>query len=68
MSDAAAALEEIARRVLRVDTLEVRNSDRLDFYDLHVARIADALRAAYEAGRAAGPGCPRNARTPPAGA
>jgi hypothetical protein len=37
---------------LGVVTLESRHSDRLDFYELGVGQIKDALQAAYEAGRA----------------
>ncbi len=44
-------LEEIARRTLRVETLETRNSDHLDFHEASVREIHDALQAAYEAGR-----------------
>lgn len=56
-ADAAAelAVAEIARKVLRSDSLEARNSDALDFHELAVWSIRDALTAAYEAGaRAAG--------------
>jgi len=49
---ADAALEKIARDVLRIPTLRERHSDRLDFHDLGVGRLRLALRAAYEAGRA----------------
>ena len=45
-------LEEIAQKVLGVKTLQVRQSDRLDHYELSVGKIKLALRAAYEAGRA----------------
>jgi hypothetical protein len=47
-----AAVARIAREVLHIETLEVRNRDRLDFHDLGVGSIRDALEAAYEAGRA----------------
>ena len=43
-------LEEIAKKHLRIETLEVRNSDRLDFHDCSVQSIKDALNAAYEEG------------------
>lgn len=42
----------IARR-LGFDTLETRNSDRLDFREVAVWQIREALLAAYEAGKAA---------------
>jgi len=34
-----------------IETLNVRNRDRLDFYEVHVTGLANALRAAYELGR-----------------
>ena len=48
------AIERIAREVLDIDTLEPRGHDRLDFYDMSVWRIRQAMDLAYEAGRAAG--------------
>jgi len=50
--DIDARLEQIARDHLRLETLATRKSDSLDFHDLAVWRIKDALRAAYDAGRA----------------
>jgi hypothetical protein len=47
-----ARLEQIARTTLGLETLETRRSDGLDFHDLAVWRIKQALQAAYEAGRA----------------
>lgn len=41
----------IARTVLGIETLEARHRDALDFHDLSVRKIEQALRAAYEAGR-----------------
>jgi hypothetical protein len=46
-------IERIAREILGLDTLEVRNRDRLDFHELGVCQIRDALDAAFEAGRKA---------------
>lgn len=43
-------LAEIAEHYLRVETLETRKNDGLDFYDLNVADIKAALEAAYRAG------------------
>ncbi len=48
------ALSEIARSWLFLDTLETRHGDDLDFSDQAVWSLRDALREAYEAGRAAG--------------
>jgi hypothetical protein len=36
-----------------IETLETRLSDRLDFYDVGVSGLRDALRAAFDAGRSA---------------
>jgi hypothetical protein len=47
-------LQRIAAEHLFVETLETRNSDRLDFYDVSVWGIRQALIDAYEAGRLAG--------------
>ncbi|OIQ07495.1 MAG: hypothetical protein AUK60_00275 [Rhodobacteraceae bacterium CG2_30_10_405] len=49
-----ALLLEIAERHLFVETLETRNSDRLDFHEHAVWAIRSALEAAYEAGCRAG--------------
>lgn len=45
----------IARRQFRIETLETRNWDRLDFHDVAVWAIRAALEEAFEAGRRAGP-------------
>ena len=54
----ATALERIAVHLLGIKTLKTRDpkfhSDDLDFHDLTVWKIRDALDAAYEAGRKAG--------------
>ena len=50
----ATALERIAVHLLGIETLKTRHSDDLDFHDLAVWKIRDALDAAYEAGRKAG--------------
>ena len=49
----AVAVAEIAARHLRIETLETRNADSLDFHEVGVASIKAALEAAYEAGRSA---------------
>ncbi len=46
-----AALANIARDILNIETLETRRSDRLDFHDLAVWSIRRALESAFEAGR-----------------
>ncbi|PLZ02601.1 hypothetical protein CY652_09955 [Burkholderia sp. WAC0059] len=43
-------IAEIAARIFGLETLETRNSDRLDFYDLAVWSIREALEAAWLAG------------------
>lgn len=50
MRDMNKDIEKIARDVLGIPTLERRNSDRLDFHDLSVGQLREALRAAYRAG------------------
>ncbi len=56
-TDPAAARDalilEIAQRLFFLETLETRNSDCLDFHDVAVWAIRDALAEAYEAGRRA---------------
>ena len=45
--------DKIAKEILGLETLETRNMDGLDFHDLAVWEIRNALHAAFEAGRAA---------------
>lgn len=47
-------IKSIAELVLKIHNLEVRNSDRLDFREVHVSEVKRALEEAYEAGRIAG--------------
>ena len=47
-------LDHIVQTILGLETLDTRNSDRLDFHDLAVWNIKAALQAAFEAGRQAG--------------
>lgn len=49
-----AVLLRIAREELGVPTLTTRNSDALDFHDVAVWSLRNALAAAYDAGRRAG--------------
>ena len=44
-------LAEIARQHLRIETLETRRSDSLDFHDVSVWGVKAALQAAYDLGR-----------------
>lgn len=44
-------LEHIAQTVLGLDTLTTRNSDELDFNELSVWQVKNALEAAYKAGQ-----------------
>ena len=50
-----ALILEIAQRQFRLETLETRIWDRLDFHDVAVWAIRAALEEAFEAGRRAGP-------------
>ena len=43
-------IEQIAKRDLRIDTLEARRSDRLDFHECSVWQIRRALEYAFIAG------------------
>ncbi len=43
-------VDEIARRLLGIETLETQSSDSLDFHDLAVWQAREALQAAYDAG------------------
>ena len=47
-------VEALAKEHLFIDTLETRKSDSLDFHDVSVWGVKNALEAAYEAGRLAG--------------
>ena len=53
------AVAEIARRLLGIETIETQSSDALDFHDLAVWQVREALQAAYDAGVAAGRGAGR---------
>ena len=48
-----ATINEIAQRILGIDTLETRKSDSLDFHEVAIWNIKEALEAAFEAGRKA---------------
>jgi hypothetical protein len=49
-----ALIAKIAQDHLRIETLETRNSDRLDCHDVCVESLRCALEAAYAAGLKAG--------------
>jgi hypothetical protein len=44
-------LEDVAKRELQVPTLREQRADRLDFHEVSVWGLKQALLAAYEAGR-----------------
>ena len=44
-------LQKIAIDHLFIETLETRNSDRLDFHDVSVWAVKAALQAAFQAGQ-----------------
>lgn len=44
---------KIAKEILDLETLEIRKMDSLDFHELSVWEIREALEAAYNAGKAA---------------
>ncbi len=44
-------LTEIAQRHFQIETLETRKSDSLDFHDVSVWSIKDALAEAYGLGK-----------------
>ena len=46
-------MQQIALDHLFIETLETRNSDRLDFHEVSAWGVKSALMAAYEAGRQA---------------
>jgi len=49
-ADRDAAILAIAKKTLRLTTLEPRNSDHLDFHDHSVWQIREALEVAYHSG------------------
>ena len=50
MNNLDTILTQIAQQHLRIDTLDTRNSDSLDFHDVAVWCVRDALLAAFNAG------------------
>lgn len=51
MTDTDNIIADIARKQLRIETLETRKSDSLDFHDVSVWSLRAALLCAFEAGR-----------------
>jgi len=54
-----AILTQIAKKHLDIDTLETRKADRLDFHDVSVWCLRDALEAAFKAGAEVGVATPK---------
>ena len=50
MSKIEQRLTQIAQTKLGIETLDTRHSDSLDFHDLAVWSLREALEAAYQAG------------------
>ena len=46
-----ATIQRIAQNTLRIETLETRNSDQLDFHDISVWMLRAALEEAFQSGR-----------------
>ena len=59
MADIDKLLADIAHQQLKIETLETRKSDSLDFHDVSVWSLRTALLCAYEAGRKAARTKPR---------
>ena len=57
-------LDHIAQTILGLETLDTRNSDRLDFHDVAVWNIKAALQAAFEAGQEASKAGKKPRQTP----
>jgi len=52
--DSEKAIAVIAELVLRIETLETRRMDSLDFHEVAVWSVREALQQAYEAGYESG--------------
>ena len=50
---------QIAKRHLFIQTLQTRNSDSLDFHEVAVWSVRDALEAAFKAGAELGASMPK---------
>lgn len=60
-TDITLTLTRIARTHLGIGTLEPRHADRLDFHEVAVWSLRDALEAAFQAGVTAGKAKPKAA-------
>jgi hypothetical protein len=56
---ASELIAEIARQILLIETLEERRMDSLDFHEVAVWQVQEALETAFDAGRKS-----RNKRPP----
>ena len=63
-----ATLTQIAKKHLDIDTLETRKSDPLDFHEVAVWCLRDALEAAFKAGAEVGIATPKATEQEIAGA
>ena len=43
-------LDEIARKLLDIESLKPQGRDRLDFHEIHVSRLQRAMEEAWKAG------------------
>lgn len=43
-------LEILVKKYINADTIHTRNSDSLDFYDVHIANIISMINDAYDIG------------------
>ena len=68
MNLADSILTLIAKKHLGIDTLETRKSDGLDFHDVSVWCLRDALEAAFKAGAEVGIATPKATEQEIAGA
>ncbi|MBR9682370.1 MAG: hypothetical protein GOV02_01725 [Candidatus Aenigmarchaeota archaeon] len=50
-NDTKLNLENMAIKILGIETLETRHSDELDFHELAVWKINELIEAAYNAGK-----------------
>jgi hypothetical protein len=58
MNQIDSLLTLIAQKHLNIETLETRKSDRLDFHEVAVWTLRDALEAAFKAGAVLGASLP----------